>query len=297
MKTKLLLSVLLLFTYFHLTAQVPQGFNYQGIALDGTTPISTTLPVRITIQSDAAGTTIFWYEEHSTVTPNSSGLFTLVVGTGTKLPASTVNLFSDIDWSVTPKYIKTEINYGGWRTMGAVPLWTVPYSMVADQANGVASGAKLSVISDNDLAADALFEVKRKDGQTVFAVYPDAVNIYVPNSAKGAKGGFAIGGFESAKGVSQDFFRVTPDSTRIYIPNPPLVPGKGAKGGFAIGGFDGAKGVTHDLLTVDPDSTRIYVREAAKGAKGGFAIGGFSEGKGFLGSFMSLTPDNYFLRV
>jgi len=108
MKAKLLFSALLSFYFCLLSSQVPQGFNYQAIALDGSTPITTTLPVRITIQSDPGGGTIFWEEEHSAVTPNESGLFSLVIGTGTRI--SGLANFSDIDWSVTPKYIKTEID-------------------------------------------------------------------------------------------------------------------------------------------------------------------------------------------
>ena len=115
--------------------------------------------------------------------------------------------------------------------------------MVSAKADGLTTGTKLAVVSGNDQASDALFEVKRKDVQTVFAVFPDAVNVYVPTGAKGTKGGFAIGGFGGTKAVSQDYFRVTPDSVRIYINNAPPS-GKGStKGGFAIGGFDGSKGI------------------------------------------------------
>jgi hypothetical protein len=123
--------------------------------------------------------------------------------------------------------------------MGSAKLWTVPYAMTASKADGISSGSKLSVVSSDDATSLALFEVKRKDGQTVFAVYPDAVNVYVPPTAKSGKGGFAIGGFGTAKAPSQDYFRVTEDSVRVYINNAPTA--KGTKGGFAIGGFDKAK--------------------------------------------------------
>ena len=243
MKTKLLASFILMSLVFSMgKAQVQQGFTFQAIARDGSgNPIkNTALPVKLTIQSDSLGGTVYWQEEHSAVITNNLGLITLIVGKGSKV-TGTAESFSDIDWNNGPLFIKIEIDYDGWIDMGSSRLWSVPYAMVADKANGVNPGAKLSVTSDDDQDSEPLFEVKRKDGQTVFAVYPDAVNVYVPPSGKGAKGGFAVGGFDAAKNGSQDYLRVTPDSVRVYINSNPSA--KGAKGGFAVGGYDQSKGI------------------------------------------------------
>ena len=156
---------------------------------------------------------------------------------------------------------------------------------MADSAKAIKKGSKVSVVSSDDASSDALFEVKRKDGQTVFAVYPNAVNIYVARTAKGVKGGFAIGGFDGSKTPPQDYLRVTPDSIRVYIDKTPNLKGT-TKGGFAIGGFDQSKGggggiQLQDLLTVGYDSIRMYIDNVGKGTtKGGFAIGGFDQAKG-----------------
>ncbi|TAL63381.1 MAG: hypothetical protein EPN88_12385 [Bacteroidetes bacterium] len=231
MKTKLLLSALLSFYFCLLSSQVPQGFNYQAIARDGATAITIPLTVQITIQSASDGGTLFWVEKHFTVQPDDQGLFSLVVGRGVRQDASTVSNFSDIDWSVTPKYIKTEIDYNGWQTMGSSELLTVPYSMVA-KAGTV---EKLGVKGTTTNMTEALFEVKNFNNQTVFAVYNDGVRAYVDKiTTKGAKGGFAIGGF----GKGQDYLVVDPGNIKMYIDDQGL---KGAKGGFAIGGF-GTKG-------------------------------------------------------
>jgi len=114
-------------------------------------------------------------------------------------------------------------------------------------------GTKLVVQGDDILASEPLFEVKRKDGQTVFAVYNDSIRMYVNSSptAKGPKGGFAIGGFGAAKGAGQEYLRVTPDSVRIYIDE---TVSKGPRGGFAIGGFGPAKGNTVDLMRLNKDN-------------------------------------------
>lgn len=282
MKTKLLLSLLLLASHcLSSFAQVPQGFNYQAIARDGTDPITTPIGVRITIQSESYGGIIYWVEEHTLVIPNASGLFSLVIGKGTYLSGSVIN-FSDIDWATGTKYIKTEIKTETeteYVEMGSSQLWSVPYSMVSGNVNDTLS--KLVVTAEQDVDTTVLFQVRNQHGQTVFAVYNAGVRIYVDNGAKGKKGGFAIGGFGNAKADTpgQEYFVVSRDSIRAYIYDDPTV--KAAKGGFAIGGFGNAKGFTNDYMIISPDSARVYINNAAssKGKKGGFAIGGFGAAK------------------
>jgi len=111
-------------------------------------------------------------------------------------------------------------------------------------------GSRLEVMGNMSGAPeDPLFEVKRKDGQTVFAVFEDSVRIFVnaEETLKGTKGGFAVGGFTpTTKGFSQEYLRITPDSVRIYIDE--TISGKGTKGGFAVGGFTPSKTITGNLL-------------------------------------------------
>ena len=300
MKTKLLFTTLLSFIFCLLSSQVPQGFNYQAIARDGSgNPITNaTIRVKLSILTDttgffASGTgTYLWEEEQTDIKTNAFGLFIVVFG---KLPASKVQgsaaSFSAIDWAKTPLFIGTKIaNPTNYKNLGTAKLWSVPYSMVADSTKSLLKGAKLTVVSADDGATDALFEVKRKDGQTVFAVYPDAVNICIPRhlTKSGTKGGFAIGSFDSGlkSNPTQDYFRVTPDSVRIYIDKTPVLAKGSTKGGFAIGGFDQSKGGgggknLQDLLTVSNDSIRLYIDNVGtKTTKGGFAIGGFEVAKG-----------------
>jgi trimeric autotransporter adhesin len=294
MKTKLFFSILFVLSSLVLSSQTPQGFNYQAIAWDATGKAiaNTTIQVRMTIQSDSIAGSTYWIELFSAVPTNSFGMFTLTIGKGTKQTGSLVSAFSDIDWRVTPKWIKTEVNYNGWKTMGSARLMTVPYSMVSSTLSGPVK--KLTVSGTNTSPDSAIFEVKNNTGQTVFAVYPEGVRAYVDNGiAKGTKGGFAIGGFGTDKAPSKNFFIVNADSIRAYIAPSTA---KGVKGGFAIGGFDAAKGATGEqYMRVTRDSTRVYVGKPAKGTKGGFAIGGFDEVKGTTDNFMQLTPQNYFI--
>jgi len=297
MKTKLSFILFLLITHLSLlNSQTPQGFNYQAVARDasGTSIVNTPLPVRITIQADSLGTTILWQELHPGVVSNSLGMISLVVGKGARQTSSTLASFADIDWSVSPKFIKTEIDNSGWKTMGVTRLWSVPYSLVAEELAG--SVKKLTVSGETENMEEALFEVKNKTGQTVFAVYNEGVRVYVSDGdAKGLKGGFAVGGFGTDKAESTKYMFVDKDSVRIYLDTNPLT--KGVKGGFAVGGYDLTKGTTEEFLRVTRDSTRIYVNEDAsvKGVKGGFAVGGFDATKGSITPFTSLTPLNYFI--
>ncbi len=253
MKTKFIFtSLLLAFTFSLLPciAQVPQGFNYQAVARDksGNPIINGTLWVRLSILSDttgfySSGNGIYlWEETHTGINTNSSGIFNLTLGTGIKYQGSE-NSFSDINWKEGSYFIGTKIstdNGATWKIMGAAKLWSVPYSMIAGDIDG--SVNKLTVAGITPEMNEPLFEVKNKDGQTVFAVYNDAVNIFIPNSGtKAKKGGFAIGSFDQTKDTPQDFFIVTSDSIRMYINSNP--PSKTlTKGGFAIGGFNELKG-------------------------------------------------------
>jgi len=64
---------------------------------------------------------------------------------------------------------------------------------------------RLQVMGETEGDEEPVFEVKNKDGQTVFAVYNNGVRVYVDTSeTKGLKGGFAVGGYGSSKGVNQD---------------------------------------------------------------------------------------------
>ena len=259
MKTKLLLSFLLFTFAFCLlpcTAQVPLGFNYQAIARNsnGLPITSQTIPVRISIVTALTGGTVIWQEEHSSVTADQYGMISLVVGAGT-YTAGTATSFSAIDWSAQTLYLKTEVKYPGpgWTDMGTSQIWAVPYSLLA---KNVAPLSKLGISGTTDIMDEALFEVKNKTGNTVFAVYNEGVRAYVGNGvAKGVKGGFAVGGFDGTKTGTHDLFYVTSDSVRVYIDSNPST--KGTKGGFAVGGFDMTKGTTADYLNVNIDSNKV----------------------------------------
>ncbi|MBK7627527.1 MAG: tail fiber domain-containing protein [Bacteroidales bacterium] len=283
---------LLSFVFLNLSSQVPEGFNYQAIATYSGSPVTTAITVRITIQELETGGETFWIEDHLGVIPNSQGLFNIVIGTGTKVTGSTAASFADIDWSVSPKYLKTDIDYLGWKPMGVSKLQSVPYSMVAEKIVNPVN--KIGIKGTTTNMEEALFEVRNSTGQIVFAVYNEGVRIYVDDGSKGSKGGFAIGGFDvEEKGLvpGPELLVVDPTKIRMYIDQAAAV--KSPKGGFAIGGFDAAKGYPiQTYMRITNDSTKFFINDdpATKGPKGGFAIGGFDEAKGVKNFFNVESP-------
>ncbi|MFH2143558.1 MAG: hypothetical protein ABIJ97_14120 [Bacteroidota bacterium] len=142
----------------------------------------------------------------------------------------------------------------------------------------------------------AIFAVQNSDGDTIFAVYPEGVRVWVNDAggskATGNRGGFAVGGFSPSKaGFTNEYLRVTPDSVRVYIDDD-FVGSKasGNRGGFAVGGFSPSKGaITDSYLFVQDDSTRVYVADSLQGF-GVENIEGVNNQR-----IMRLTTENYFI--
>ena len=291
MKTKLSLTLLLSFIFCLLASQVPQGFSYQALAQTSTgAPVAnSTIQVKMGILSDTLTPVIIWEELHPTVKTNPNGVFSIVIGTGER-QAGSASTFAEINWNTKPLFIKIQIYYqDNWKTMGNATLWSVPYAMVANNLAG--SLKKLSVEGEAAELDEALFEVKNKDGQTIFAVYNEGVRIYVDDGAKGIKGGFAVGGFDMTKATKREYLIVTDDSIRMYLDSNNET--KGKKGGFAVGGFDMTKGTIQNYLDVSADSVRVYIADTdLKGKKGGFAVGGYDITKGGNEEYLHITRDS-----
>ena len=297
MKRRIMVATLVLITACaFLSAQVPQGFNYQAVAFDASKkPIANTdLKVRLGFLSSIEPEILLWEEEHLTTT-NDYGLFSIIAGDSeaTEVGGLTGS-FSEIPWEETPIFLRTSVYYeSDWHIMGVSMLQSVPYALVTERA--MAGAEKFAITGSDLLSGEPLFEVKRKDGVAVFAVYNSGARINVPvfEEGKAAKGGFAIGGFDESKALVQDFMLISPDSVRFYIDD--KYTGKTTKGGFAIGGFDESKAGPDEYLRIMRDSTRIFVKEGSKATKGGFAIGSFDEVKSPPVQFMNVTPLNYFI--
>ncbi|MFH2143460.1 MAG: tail fiber domain-containing protein [Bacteroidota bacterium] len=111
----------------------------------------------------------------------------------------------------------------------------------------------------------SIFAVQNSDGDTIFAVYPEGVRVWVNDDglskASGNRGGFAVGGFSPSKaGFTNEYLRVTPDSVRVYIEEGTTgSKASGNRGGFAVGGFSPAKANTEYYFNIEYDTTEIIV--------------------------------------
>ncbi len=109
------------------------------------------------------------------------------------------------------------LNYSG-NTLNTV--WTQTGNNIYNNNTGRvgigmnAPTGKLSVQGDT---SNVLFEVKDKNGYSVFVVYQDSVQVFVDASgAKANKGCFAVNPKAQQKASNTHYLRITPDSTRIY---------------------------------------------------------------------------------
>ena len=131
---KIAFSFYLLLSSFYFQAQVPQKFNYQGIARDtkGNPLAKQIMSLKIIVlpTSDASEGE---YEEMQSVTTNEFGLYNLQIGNGTALKGE----MKTVKWETGNKYIKVMIDPAGGSNFvdaGTTQLLSVPYAIYADKA-------------------------------------------------------------------------------------------------------------------------------------------------------------------
>ncbi|MFH2094317.1 MAG: tail fiber domain-containing protein [Bacteroidota bacterium] len=220
---------------------------------------------------------------------------TSVQRTGISVPATGLLVFDTTENSFY------YYNGTAWTRLSTGQLWTKNgtdvYLTDVDNNVGIGTispGQKLIVKADATNGIDeSIFAVVNSAGDTVFAVYPEGVRIWVNDDgskATGSRGGFAVGGVSPAKGETYEFLRVTPDSVRVYIDESyAYTKETGSRGGFAVGGFSPSKGLTDNYLFVQDDSTRVYVADSIAG----FGIASIESGSNQ--SFLNLSTENYFI--
>jgi uncharacterized protein (TIGR02145 family) len=118
-------------------AQAPQKMSYQAVIRNSSNQlvVSHAVGMQISIlQGSPNGTSV--YVETQTPTSNANGLITLEIGSGT----ADSGIFTSIDWSAGPYFIKTETDPTGgtnYSLTGTSQLLSVPYALYAKtSANG-----------------------------------------------------------------------------------------------------------------------------------------------------------------
>lgn len=118
--------------------QSPQKINYQAVIRNAGNTLITekTVGMKISILKSSATGTAF-YVETQTPKTNSNGLVSIDIGGGSVVSG----VFSAIDWSAGPYFLKTETDPAGgtsYTITGTSQLLSVPYALYAGKAEGAA---------------------------------------------------------------------------------------------------------------------------------------------------------------
>lgn len=136
---KILLICSVVFT-MNVTAQSPEGINYQAVVRDLAGSTITNAPVGLKLsllQTSATGTIV--YEESFAPFSNDFGLVNVVFGQGTVISGS----FTNVDWSAGPYFIEVAADVTGgtsYSVLGTQQLMSVPYALYAKSAENAFSG-------------------------------------------------------------------------------------------------------------------------------------------------------------
>ena len=134
---KKLLFILLILPSI-LFAQVSQFINYEATAYDsnGAEILSQEINVRLSIVKSIGSESTEWEELHEVVTSNK-GLFTLKIGSGSKI-GGLLTSFEDIDWLHEAYFLKIELDLnksGVYLDFGTQQFLTLPYAVYVDKSD------------------------------------------------------------------------------------------------------------------------------------------------------------------
>lgn len=124
----------------NVTAQSPEGINYQAVVRDALGATITNAPVGLKlalVQNSASGTVV--YEETFSSFSNDFGLVNVVFGQGTVISGT----FSNVDWSAGPYFIEVAADVTGGTTysvLGSQQLMSVPYALFTKSAETFLTG-------------------------------------------------------------------------------------------------------------------------------------------------------------
>jgi hypothetical protein len=139
---KTILSVLMLTLNFtNLNAQINKGINFQGVARssNGIILANKIVNLRLSIKTDSINGVIE-YQEIKSITTNTIGLFSVVVGSKQDRNIISIGNFENINWSNTEKYLQVEVDITGelyFSSIGIQKINYVPYAFYADKVDAV----------------------------------------------------------------------------------------------------------------------------------------------------------------
>ena len=267
------------------------GFSYQATVRNAKGELlgNTNIGLHLTL-ADSAGTKVM-YSETQTAQTNAYGVMSVTVGRGT--PQDNRSL-ADVDWAGGKVWLHVEVDAQGgsnYIPLGSTRLQAVPYALYAaggvkgekgdkgedgmavpgskgqtlvhDGTSWVAtdqlSVKKLDVKGSS--AEDALFEVKDKDGNVVFAVYPNEVHVYVDEDDSNSKkrSGLIVTGRNTKGDSESDYLVVNPTGTQVFVDENDGNSKK--RSGLIVTGRSTKGDSENDYLIVNPTGTQVFVDE------------------------------------
>lgn len=289
MKKMFLNLAILLFSAITIVGQSPVGFKYQAVIRDNAGEIiaDENIGIKISLLKGSTEGDII-YSETFTPTTNEFGLINIVVGSGSTQEGN----FSQIDWSSADYFIRLDLDISGgsdYTTMGTSQLLSVPYAQYAFSSGGWADNdetvytyknvgvgtdrptGRLQIVATDDTTDDEpIFEVINNNGDRVFAVFNNRVEIIVDEDENDkSRGGFAVSGRTTTKDP-EDIFVVRPGLTQVFVDEA----SDKSRGGFAVSGRTTTKSDPEDIFLIQPNLTQVFVDELTDKSRGGFAVSG-----------------------
>ncbi len=127
----LVTMVLVIFATIKITAQIPQGFNYQAVLRDASGKIMQNeyVTLKFTIHRASTSGTKVYEETQGPVQTSSFGLINMQIGQGAPITGA----FTDINWGTSSYFLEVWADIGsGLVPLGTTQFISVPYAMVAD---------------------------------------------------------------------------------------------------------------------------------------------------------------------
>ncbi len=160
--------------------QEPFGISYQAVARNekGTELINKRLDVRFSILKGNVNGELVWQELHQVET-NEYGLFTLIIGNGTK-QSGTAPSFLNIPWNAATHYLRVEVDFGNnFVDMGTSQMLAVPYALYALHSGNSGVGSQQLTLNPSDKTLDLSNNggsVKVSDITSLMQVDKDSTN-------------------------------------------------------------------------------------------------------------------------
>jgi hypothetical protein len=309
---KKLFAKTLLAVAFAIAASMPsmaqESFAYQAVIRNAGGELITNKDVNLKFSLMQGGKT--YYVETQKAKTNQYGNINVNIGAGTVVEGSMANVpLHTLD--ITLKVEVDEAGGTNFVTLGETKIAPVPYAMYA-----TTGGSLLQSSATND--GENLFEVTDRNGNTVFAVTPNGIVVYVDDTpeSKAARSGFIVTGRTATKaGQTNDYFAVTADGTQVFVDDDPS---KAARSGFLVTGRmaskagneadnksrTATKGADADLFAIDGSLTTVYVddldsnQDDSKAARSGFLVTGrMATTKGEAVSYVDVNGESTSLRT